>query len=147
MKTITQMLHHSFWANERILLSLQQIDNPKVRNIFSHILYAEQVWATRLQGQDSSHLPIWQETDLDTCARLVKNNRETFIRYLNHLSEDDLDKSISYQNSTGKEFTNSRREILTHLSLHGQHHRGQINTLLREAGTEPPAIDFIIFAR
>lgn len=147
MKTITQMFHHLFWANERILQSLQQQEQPQARTLFAHILFAEQIWITRLQGKDSSQLPLWEEADMNTCDHLAKNNKEIFLAYLDDLKPEDLDKNISYQNSTDKEFTNTIREILTHVALHGQHHRGQINTLLRAAGQKPPILDFIAFTR
>ena len=37
--------------------------------------------------------------------------------------------------------------ILTHVPVHGQHHRGQINADLRAAGITPPTIDYIHGAR
>lgn len=37
--------------------------------------------------------------------------------------------------------------ILTHLALHGQHHRGQCLTAIRRAGGTPPVIDFIHASR
>ena len=33
---------------------------------------------------------------------------------------------VTYKNSKGTEFRNSKRDILTHVALHGQYHRGQI---------------------
>jgi uncharacterized damage-inducible protein DinB len=59
----------------------------------------------------------------------------------------NLDQFISYKNSTGKEFKKSIRDILTHVALHGQYHRGQINLLLRIDGMEPINTDFITFRR
>jgi uncharacterized damage-inducible protein DinB len=37
--------------------------------------------------------------------------------------------------------------MLTHVALHGVHHRGQIAASLRANGIDPPALDFIRFAR
>jgi uncharacterized damage-inducible protein DinB len=34
-------------------------------------------------------------------------------------------------------------QTATQLALHSSHHRGQINTRLRDAGAEPPLVDFI----
>ncbi|MGE7918037.1 DinB family protein [Viridibacillus sp. NPDC093762] len=67
--------------------------------------------------------------------------------FLTNLANTDLDKLISYKNSKGKECKNSVRDILTHVVLHGQYHRGQINSLLREKGIEPINVDFITFVR
>ncbi|MGG3452300.1 DinB family protein [Domibacillus aminovorans] len=149
MKTIQKMYEHLNWANHRILETLQSIEGEtqEVSRLFSHILFAERVWITRLQGLDSSRLPIWSETDIEVCAELVIQNEESLTTLLTNLSNTDLDKLISYTNSKGKEFKNSVRDILTHVALHGQYHRGQINSRFRADGIEPVNIDFITFMR
>jgi uncharacterized damage-inducible protein DinB len=143
------MYEHLNWANQRILETLQSMEgeNQEVSRLFSHILFAEKVWITRLQGLDSSRLPIWSDVDIEVCADLVMQNNESLTTFLASLSNTDLDKLISYSNSKGKEFKNSVRDILTHIALHGQYHRGQINLRLRADGFEPVNLDFITFVR
>lgn len=143
------MYEHLNWANQLILETLQSIEdkNQEVSRLFSHILLAEKVWITRLRGLDSSRLPIWSEVDIEVCAELVMHNKESLTTFLTNSSNTDLDKLISYTNSKGKEFKNSVRDILTHVALHGQYHRGQINSRLRSDGFEPANIDFITFVR
>jgi len=58
-----------------------------------------------------------------------------------------LIKIISYKNSSGRAFQNSVRDVLMHVALHGQYHRGQINLQLRANGMEPVNVDFITFVR
>lgn len=149
MKTIKSMYEHLSWANQRILETLQSLEdeNQEVCRLFSHILLAEKVWLTRLQGIDSSPLPIWSEADKEVCGELVMQNKESLTTYLTNLSDTDLDKVISYKNSKGTEFKNSARDILTHVALHGQYHRGQINLRLRADGFEPVNMDYITFVR
>ena len=148
MKTIRKMYEQLNWANQRILSTLQsEAENQEARRLFSHILFAEKVWITRMKGLDSSQLPIWSEVDLDVCAELVNQNKESYTEYLGNLTNNDLDQFIFYKNSKGKEFTNSIRDILTHVALHGQYHRGQINSRLRADGMEPVDVDFISFVR
>ncbi|MFD4932687.1 DinB family protein [Peribacillus butanolivorans] len=121
--------------------------NQEVSRLFSHILLAEKVWITRLRGLDSSRLAIWSEVDIEVCAELVMQNKVSLTTFLTNLSNTDLDKLISYTNSKGKEFKNSVRDILTHVALHGQYHRGQINSRLRADGFESVNINFITFVR
>lgn len=149
MGTIKNMFEHLHWANQRILETLKNIEgeNKQVNNLFSHILLAEHVWFTRLKEIDSSKLPIWAEVSLEVCAELVNQNNQNFNELLSSLSKSALSQIVSYRNSTGKEFNNSVREILTHVGLHGQYHRGQINLLLRSNEIEPVNVDFITFRR
>ncbi|TMV49137.1 damage-inducible protein DinB [Paenibacillus mesophilus] len=149
MKTIQKMYEHLYWANRRILEALQRMeeDNQEVCRLFTHILCAEKVWLTRLQGKDSSSLPIWSDADLEVCAELVEQNEEGFTTLLKGLANTDPDQWLSYKNSKGQEFSNSVRDILTHVALHGQYHRGQINSRLRASGIEPVVLDYILFVR
>lgn len=149
MKTIQRMYEHLHWANQRIFETLQSMEdeNQEVCRLFSHILNAENIWITRLRGMDSTKLPIWSEADIESCAELMKQNEESFTAFFTNLAITDLDKVISYTNSKGREFEYSVRDILTHAALHGQYHRGQINSRLRAVGIEPVPIDYITFVR
>ncbi|MNI18738.1 DinB family protein [compost metagenome] len=148
MKTIQKMFEHLNWANQRMLETLQntEVEDQEVR-LFHHILNAERVWVTRLKGMDSSQLPIWSDGDMAVCAKLSKQNTENFTTLLTELANTDLDNLITYSNSKGEEFKTSIRDILTHVALHGQYHRGQINSRLRAEGIEPVTTDYILFVR
>ncbi|GED17576.1 DinB family protein [Aneurinibacillus migulanus] len=149
MRTIQKMYEHLNWANHRILEKLHnnKNGNQQIIDLFSHILYTEQVWITRLRGMDSSQLPIWSEANLSVCAELVRKNQDDFTALFANLTSADLDNLISYRNSKGKEFKTSIEDILTHVALHGQYHRGQINSRLRANRVEPVNTDYITFVR
>lgn len=149
MKTIQRMYKHLHWANLHIFDTLQNMKGEKKEEcgLFSHILSTEKVWFARLQGVDSSQIEIWPEMTMLQCAELIMQNEMTIAAYLTSLNEPDLERLVSYKNSKGLEFTNSVRDILTHVAMHGQYHRGQINTRLRANGNLPVNVDFITFAR
>jgi len=54
---------------------------------------------------------------------------------------------VTYTNSAKREFSTALGDILVHVALHGQYHRGKVNLLLRENGLEPVPADFIAFVR
>lgn len=148
LETIQSMFKHLHWANQQILETLQNSkENKQANNLFSHILHAENVWYTRLKGADSSHLPIWSEVSVESCVEMVNQNHHNYDELLSTLSNSNLDQLVSYKNSNGTKFDNSIRDILTHVALHGQYHRGQINQLLRAANKEPISVDYILFRR
>lgn len=148
LETLLKMYEHVWWANKRILESLTDDDEQqRARRLFFHVLHAEKVWLFRLRGEDSSGVPIWGEAGKFQCGELVKDN-ETMVReYFSSLKTSDLEREISYKNSREVMFVNTVREILTHVALHGQYHRGQINMCLRDAAFEPVNVDFITFVR
>ena len=134
MNTIIKMFQHLDWANLRILEALKAIGdrNHQTKRLFSHLLLAEEVWFNRLEGLDSNPQAIWTELTIEECSNLVMKNQQSFSGLLSGLSETTMEDVIVYKNSTGQEFSTSVGDILTHVALHGQYHRGQINRLLRE---------------
>jgi len=144
-----RLFHHADWANRRILASLQNISDPpeKARHVFAHVLAAEHVWMARLRGEDNSKIEFWPDLSLENCAVLMEKNAVDYRRYLEALSEERLNATMTYRNSKGLEFTNSVGDTLTHVWLHGSYHRGQVAHILRNAGYEPVNTDFITFIR
>ena len=149
METIIKMYEHLHWANQRILETLKTKEDHahEAKRLFSHILQAEQVWFQRIKGQESSTQALWTELSVEECSDLVEKNNQSFMELLSGMSDGDVDQMVIYQNSTGKEFATSVRDIVTHVALHGQYHRGQVNRVLREDGLEPVNVDFITFVR
>ena len=137
------------WANRRVLDVLQQQteDNERARKWLCHMLAAEQVWMTRLRGEDSSAVPIWPDISLDECAELLAQNAAAYGQFLHELTDADFARVISYKNTKGVSFSTSIRDILTHVAFHGAYHRGHVATLMRAAGQEPINTDFIAFTR
>ncbi|MEJ8304005.1 DinB family protein [Saccharibacillus sacchari] len=148
MQTTQKLFQHVDWANQEILKALRNTEiKGKSLELFAHILLAERVWLTRLRGEDSSGLPIWAELDLGHCEELMEQNAKGFRAFLADPLLSDPERIVAYANSKGMLFENAVGDILAHVTLHGQYHRGQINLLLRENHFEPVSLDYIMFVR
>ncbi|WP_025681225.1 DinB family protein [Paenibacillus massiliensis] len=151
MHTIQKLFDHMDWANLRLLEALRvatPAEASKAAILFRHVLQAESIWLTRLQGQSSKGIAVWvHEADMDTCEELTKVNREGFQALLGALSEDALDLPVEYASQNGTPHRTSTRDILIHIALHGQYHRGQINAMLRTVGLEPVPMDYILYSQ
>jgi uncharacterized damage-inducible protein DinB len=146
---IIRIFEHVTWADIQILNALQLIEDKPEKSIhlFTHVLSAEKVWLTRLNEKDSSQIQIWPNPGLEECERLVKENSEGYQIFLDQLTDHDLSRHISYRNTSGVEFKTTIFDILTHVSLHGSYHRGQISSYLRSEGYDPINTDYINFVR
>lgn len=150
MKTIRNMFDHQVWANKRLLEAMRAggADNEEALKLFRHVAVAEQVWITRLNGESSAHLVLWSDdASLAEIEALLASNEQLYAAYLDALTEDRLDDAIVYKNQSGAEFRTPIRDVLTHVALHGQYHRGQVNRALRQSSAEPAALDFIVYSR
>ncbi|MFB5761911.1 DinB family protein [Paenibacillus medicaginis] len=151
MKTIQALFAHMDWANRKLFEALQAApvdEASKEATLFLHVLQAENIWLTRLRGESSEGNVLWADkADLAVCEALIDANGSGFRTWLDALPEESLDKPIAYRSQAGEPFESSVRDILLHVALHGQYHRGQINTLLRADDFEPAPMDYILYAR
>jgi uncharacterized damage-inducible protein DinB len=145
---IGRLLEHLVWADRRVLDALREADAPPPRamRLYAHILAAEHIWASRLAGKVPVH-PVWPELSLAECAGLSARNEAVYRDLLRSLDAAGLARAVPYVNSAGQAFTSTVEDILLHVCLHGQYHRGQVALLLREAGAAPATTDYIAFAR
>lgn len=144
---LQRLLDHLVWANRRALASLRRAPDDEGRRYLAHLLASEKVWLTRIRTGESSDLEIWPELTLDGCEDLMRENAQSYGDLLVELSEDELSRKVTYQNSRGVEFHTPLVEILLHVFTHGAYHRGQIARRVRSAGGEPVNTDVITFVR
>jgi uncharacterized damage-inducible protein DinB len=136
------------WANRRVLDALETSSgsDPQARPYFAHVLGAEDVWISRIEGV-APHVAVWPTLSLEQCRELTISNISRFRRLLDRMSDADLDRLIDYVNSAGAAFTSTLDDILIHVATHGAYHRGQISLMMRRGGGIPAPTDFIAFVR
>lgn len=139
------LLNYDSWANSKVFRSINKLPESKERSdilaLFAHLLTAQLVWVNRIKNE-SLPSEIWPSLSIPEIEKLLQDNSPKIRELI-----PKKDEVIHYKNSKGKSFRNTVEEILIHLTIHGQHHRAQIATLLRQAGQSPPATDFIFFLR
>jgi len=147
----SKLFEHAGWANRRILEVLRGMADDSAATLqkkwFAHVLGAEHVWLTRLQGGDSAGLPIWPDYSLPYCEERTAANAEGYRAWLSGMTDADFAKTVVYRNSAGTEFRNPAADIVAQVTLHGSYHRGQIASQLRIEGFTPVATDYILFVR
>ncbi len=142
---LSKLITYDEWANRQVFDALQKVDAEKhkveIEGMFGHLLAAQKVWISRITGE-SANMEIWPELSNNELKALINENPDR-LKALIHRA----DEFISYKNSKGEEFKNKVGDILTHIIIHGQHHRAQIAKKLRAAGITPPETDYIFFLR
>lgn len=147
-EALIRLLEHMKWADVQVLAALRATPPPaEALKWYAHVIAAERVWYLRLENEDWKTQKVWPEMTLDQCAALAKQNEAQVNRIESNLVDAELERRVTYVNSSGQTFTNTVADILVHVSLHGVHHRGQIAASLRHAGVAPPVLDYIRFVR
>ncbi|HJP85346.1 MAG TPA: DinB family protein [Gemmatimonadaceae bacterium] len=144
----TKLLDHMEWADKRALASLRAMSNPPpvTVELFAHIVGAERVWLSRIEGS-ASPLPTWPKLTLGETEKVLAGNVEGYRRILSGLSSEGLQQPITYKTSAGDQFTSTIEDILTQVLTHSAYHRGQIAAQVRAAGGTPNPTDYIAYIR
>ncbi|WPP52231.1 DinB family protein [Catalinimonas niigatensis] len=139
-------LEYNHYANKlfiRIFLENGFQEEKGIR-LFSHIINAHHIWLARIRN-DTPMFDVWEIHVSNSFSKVDQENHRQSLKLLQ--DEKDLNRIVSYTNSKGHAYQNSIQEILLHIINHSTHHRGQIATLIRESGMEPPVSDYIFYKR
>ncbi|ASU34095.1 DinB family protein [Mucilaginibacter xinganensis] len=150
MKTyFIRLLNYDRYANEVMLNSIIEAEMPrKSIELMAHLLSAQQIWLSRCKGLVPVGSILWPDWDSETLNKVINNNHNEWLEYLNGLQPGDFEKPISYKNLKGDSFENKLADILAHLINHGTHHRAQIGQQLKFSGAETlPVTDYIAYTR
>lgn len=147
LELLRRAFAHLAWADERVLAALADGTAPSAAVAeYAHLLAAEAVWLARLQ-QREPQLAVWPALSPDELRRLATTTHAGYQTYLDGLEPALLAARVRYRNSAGQPFDTEVGDILLHVVLHGQYHRGKVNLLLRQAGMTPVPCDYIAFVR
>lgn len=158
MKNILlQYLRYNAWANERVVSFMKESyadiemksSFPTIRKTLYHIWDAQQAWVLRLNNQPVTDWPskTFEGSFNEACSLLVKASVE-LADWIELKEEIFLTSAIRYESMQKVPYTNMVNEILMHMCNHATFHRGQLITMLRNAGeTNLGSTDLITFFR
>jgi uncharacterized damage-inducible protein DinB len=155
-----QALHflydYNTWAMQRVLeaaerLRLQQFvgaqdGHDAIRDLLVHTTWAQWIWLERCRG--NSPTALWKPGDFPYVATLTARWRDVDAithDYLDTLTEEELERVISYQNSAGETWRYPVWQALLHQANHAQQHRSEAALLLTRAGSSPGSLDLLVF--
>lgn len=120
----------------------------KAVDLLAHIVSARRNWLCRLGGGDSLAGPVFpQGARMEEIASQWDEAVERWTIYLDRLDDAELARVAEYRLSDGTPCRNVAEDLLVQLYGHSHYHRGQIAMLVRAAGGEPAATDFIHWLR
>lgn len=143
------LIEHNQWANTRIIQALKVLSEPEVKSLqlLSHIINVQDLWLERLKQVENPEIAVWDANSLQEIEILNMQSTSNWLKFLKKTNSKDLLNLCGYLNLKGEYFENTVQDIITQMLTHSHYHRGQINQLLRQSGSEPAGIDFILYAR
>jgi uncharacterized damage-inducible protein DinB len=120
----------------------------KAIELFAHMMLARRLWLHRfgvLAEGPTEFFP--KNLALDTVKAMAEEMHAAWSAYFERLDEAELARVFEYRSLDGPRYRNRIDDILAQLFGHSWYHRGQIAMLLRQAGGEPAATDFVYWSR
>lgn len=144
LKHYLRLAEYDAWANREVLRSLREAGKAapaRALALMAHVVAAQNIWVERVKNPGAKP-PVWPEWSLDEVEQKMPVVMEGWRAILSD-GDAGLRRSIEYQNSKGEKWANNVGDIFQHVMMHGMYHRGQIATLLRQAGANPAYTDYI----
>jgi uncharacterized damage-inducible protein DinB len=147
-EALTRLFAHMRWADQQVLEQLktaEEVHEPL--KFYAHVLAAERLWYLRIHEENWTVVPVWPDFTLEQCEAMASENAALYEKLIPALTPEMLSKPVPYKNTAGSDYRNTVGDMLLHLALHGQHHRGQIAHAMRRHGDTPPIVDYIAWVR
>ena len=150
---------YNLWANNRIAEMLlenkasadKEIKSsfPSLKKTLCHIWGAEELWQMRLKGQSLPYVPGFDFSgDIKEAIEKSLAVSAAFKDLLAGKDEAWLQALCTYKDTRGNTHSQPHWQMIMHCMNHSTYHRGQIITMLREAGaTKITATDMIVYFR
>jgi len=157
---IDLLVDYHYWARDRMLDAVALLDPEtyladrgnsfrSIRDTVGHLYSAEMTWYSRWIGRAmAAPVPPAAHPDVAT-LRLAWSDLERDLRaHVAGLDAEARGRTFEYRMFDGQIMRSVFWHTLQHLVNHGSYHRGQITTMLRQAGAVPPkSMDLITFYR
>ena len=143
-------------SHAKVLVSLESVPAAnrsaapfqKALTLMAHLMAARELWLFRFGIRAEAPTEFFPTglTLLEITTR-VERVQAAWSDYLAKLDDASLARIFEYQSLDSGRYRNTIDDILTQLFGHSWYHRGQIASLVRAAGGEPAATDFVFWTR
>jgi len=156
LSLVNELFDYNYWARDRHLQACAAVTEdqflrplgssfPSIRDNLAHLVAVEWLWLERWRGRSPRSLLSPEEFPTIVAVSERWHMVESEMRqYLASLSVETLACLITYVNSRGQTWTYTLWRMMLHLLNHQSYHRGQVATLLRQLGIQPPEVDFLV---
>ena len=155
LATLNELFDYNYWARGRqlqacALLSEEQFlrplgnSFPSLRDTLTHLLAVEWLWLERWRGHAPRTLLVPEEfPTLAALSQRWQTVEREMREYLAGLNEEAIERTVTCVSTRGQTWTYALGHMILHLLHHQSYHRGQVTSLFRQLGAQPPKVDFL----
>ena len=154
---ILLLYKYNQWANAKILKAAANVTPEQylapaafphggLRGTLVHALFAEWIWRNRWEGNSPTYrLKPEDFPTLESLRTRWLEEERDLMAFVDSLTDEHLNETFSYTNTSGKPFTRILWQAMAHLVNHGTQHRTEAAAILTDLGHSPGDIDLIYF--
>ncbi len=158
LRDIQPLVAFNRWANQQFFDALRQLSGEQyVRDLHSshggihgtlaHLIGVEKAWLCRwLRQPNTAAAEVQKITSLAELRAYWENLCAAMRQFVATLDDHKLQETLTTQTLSGT-FTTPYWQMVQHVVDHSSYHRGQIVTMLRQLGVQPPSTGLIRFYR
>ena len=159
-EALLALLDYHYWARDRMLDAVARISPHEfhrdlgnsfgsIRGTLVHLVSAEWIWCSRWEGQGpSTHLAPEDFGTVEDIRVRWEEEGGRVREFVRGLGPDGIGRESEYAPLEGGSVRSVFWEMAQHVVNHASYHRGQVTTMLRQLGAEPPeSQDLITFYR
>jgi uncharacterized damage-inducible protein DinB len=151
------LYQYNQWANAKILNEAAKVTEEQylapaafphggLRGTLVHALFAEWIWRKRWEGiSPTQRLKPEDFPTLESLHARWLQEEKQLMAFAEGVTDEKLDGTFSYTNTSGKPFTKILWQAMAHLVNHGTQHRTEAAAILTDLGHSPGDIDLIYF--
>jgi len=168
---VERMAEYNRWMNVRVYAAAGRLSSEalardrqaffgSILGTLNHLVVADTIWLQRFAGLPGPHaalnpvramprqVPMALDaipfTDFDALSTHRAMLDAMIEGWVASLTEDDLQYVLHYTNTRGESFDREVFGLLMHVFNHQTHHRGQVTTLLTQAGVDVGVTDLLV---
>jgi uncharacterized damage-inducible protein DinB len=160
LNDIQLLFRFNYWALKRIMEVVATLPPEEyakdrasshggIRGTLVHTMGAEEIWLKRWNEETITGAA--KEGDYPTFSSLAGKwavVERDVLRFCAAMKNNgDVARVFHYKDLKGNPYSSLLAEAMQHLVNHSTYHRGQVVTMLRQAGVKPVGTDLIAFYR
>jgi len=160
LQDLQTMIDYHYWARDRMLDALEPLSAEdynrnlgssftSIRETATHVYAAEWAWYMRWRGESpTALLPADRFADLAELRRAWTELEAKVRAFVDGLGDGGVARILEYKLLSGHSGASPVWQMVQHVVNHASYHRGQITTMLRQIGAQPPKpLDMIAYYR
>lgn len=159
--SIKMMARYKQWSDKVIFdavaaLPAEEIAKPRpslfknMVHTLNHIYVIDRIWQAHLEGRDHGYdaRNTKDHPPLAELSAMQQDIDDWYVQWADRQSPASIGETVNYMLIGGNRGAMTRGEILLHVVMHANYHRGYVAQMIYDIpGCRPPAMDLPVYMR